>query len=204
MARYATVRDSDGAVVKITIWDGDTSKWSPPPGHTAILDNGTAQVGGTWNGSAFLPAPAPRVEEGPWFSVLGSDQVTNSITLIDLPLSMRLWAGKKYLIECHFWFRTAATTTGILFSFTGPASPTLFDLTAEIATSNTAFNMQRITAYDGGTPTTGIDVANTDRLARLRCLIQPSIDGTLQLRWRSEVNSNVTLRAGSQAQAQTV
>lgn len=37
MARYALVRDADGAVVNICEWDGDTKRWQPPAGHSARL-----------------------------------------------------------------------------------------------------------------------------------------------------------------------
>lgn len=36
-SRYAIVRDADSTVVNIVMWDGDTTKWQPPAGHTARL-----------------------------------------------------------------------------------------------------------------------------------------------------------------------
>jgi len=52
--RYAIV---DGAlVVNIVIWKGQP--WSPPLNTVAIPDpTGQAEIGGTWNGTAFTPAP---------------------------------------------------------------------------------------------------------------------------------------------------
>lgn len=46
MARYALVRDADGAVVNICEWDGDTKRWQPPAGHSARL---AADREGPWS-----------------------------------------------------------------------------------------------------------------------------------------------------------
>ncbi len=34
-ANWKVIRESDGVVVNVVRWDGDTKKWSPPPGHRA-------------------------------------------------------------------------------------------------------------------------------------------------------------------------
>jgi hypothetical protein len=146
----------------------------------------------------FVAPPA----QGPWFNILANDLTMSSNVLADVPgMSIQLWPNREYLFEGHLWFRTAATTTGILFSATGPTSPVGFDMTVETALTATSMNTQRITAYDGGIPTGSIDVAATDRLAKITGYIQTgAASGQLKLRWRSEVNlSQVTLRKGSRA-----
>jgi hypothetical protein len=39
--RYQIVEDATGHKVNVIIWDGDTSQWSPDPGFTVSLDDGT-------------------------------------------------------------------------------------------------------------------------------------------------------------------
>lgn len=159
-------------------------------------------------GMEYLPggntfaAYTPPVAEGPWFHVQAADQATTSNALVDVPgFQVHLFANRRYLFDCNLWFRTAATATGILFTVTGPASPVVLDLTVETALTLSTMNVQRITAYDGGTPTPSIDAANADRLCRMTGYIQTgAASGLLKLRARSEVNaSQVILRAGSRA-----
>jgi hypothetical protein len=55
---YAVI--AGGAVINIVIWDG-VSPWTPPAGTTIVptAGNANAQIGGTYDGSTFTPAPAP-------------------------------------------------------------------------------------------------------------------------------------------------
>ena len=55
MATYA-ILDGLNNVINVIEWDG-VSRWSPPSDCIARLSDGTAEIGGTWTGSAFLPAP---------------------------------------------------------------------------------------------------------------------------------------------------
>jgi hypothetical protein len=172
------------------------------PADQASVDNGTLILGMEWNGSAFV-VYVPPTPEGPFFYVQPSDLSTTSATLIDVPnFALQLFPGKRYLIDCHLWWRSAATTTGVLFSVTGPTSPVGVDVTVETALTTSTMNVQRITAYDGGVPTGSIDTANADRLCRMTGFIQTDINGgLLKLRARSEVSgSAVTLRTGSRAE----
>ena len=58
MANYAIVKD--GVIDNIVLWDGDTSKWQPPTGTTAVV-LGKHTVGTKFNGE---PSPNVEVEWG--------------------------------------------------------------------------------------------------------------------------------------------
>lgn len=212
LERIAIVRSADNVVVNICVRDTET-EWTPPNGHFAQLDDGTAQIGGTFVGGVFIPKSAPPadIEEGPWFAVANQDLTMQSNVLADVTgFRINVKPSRRYVFDLHLWFRTAATATGILFTATGPANPVGFDMTVEtaqtLASGVTGFNVQRITAYDGGAPTPSIDAASADRLCRVHGFLRTGPDeGPLQLRWRSEVNnSQVTLRQGSRASVRLV
>lgn len=58
MARYAII--VDGKVVNTTEWDGDTDKWSPGEGSTAVQSD-IANIGDGYADDVFTPAtPLPR------------------------------------------------------------------------------------------------------------------------------------------------
>lgn len=52
---YALV-DSSGVVVNLIVYDGK-AEYALPTGMTLVADDGTAQIGGTWDGTKFN-APA--------------------------------------------------------------------------------------------------------------------------------------------------
>lgn len=43
--RYAVVRTSDSKVVNLVTWDGDTTQWQPPAGHTARIATASDAIG---------------------------------------------------------------------------------------------------------------------------------------------------------------
>ncbi len=60
MSRYILVNE-DNVVINCIEWDGDTNKWSPPAGLTAILSD-EYQAGWLWDGDKLVD-PNPPVEE---------------------------------------------------------------------------------------------------------------------------------------------
>ncbi len=53
MARYALVENNKS--VNIVEWDGDTSKWSPPSGQTAVaIGTSAVGIGMTYTGAGFI------------------------------------------------------------------------------------------------------------------------------------------------------
>jgi hypothetical protein len=59
--RVAIVRTADNAVVNISVIDAANTDWQPPSGHTAVDDDGTAKIGGSYSGGMFSPPPPPYV-----------------------------------------------------------------------------------------------------------------------------------------------
>lgn len=57
---YAIVRDSDGLVLNVVLWDGE-AQWSPPAGTTAVPDatspDQQAVIGGTYSTETGFSLP---------------------------------------------------------------------------------------------------------------------------------------------------
>lgn len=78
MPRYAIIRA--GVVSNIVSWDGDSSKWTPGPNATAVLDpSGDAQIGGGYDGSVFTPAPPYVPVEAERFDQIGPKELVTAI-----------------------------------------------------------------------------------------------------------------------------
>jgi len=129
-----------------------------------------------------------------------SAQAVNSsnTTPTDVPgLTFNLVAGRRYYFRFMGRFRSAATTTGVGFTFSGPAvNFTHWWLQAQQAAAGTD-QMYQNTAAALATVlvSTGVVAANTDYLWQVEGIIEPSANGTLQLRCRSEVNaSQITIQ----------
>lgn len=153
--------------------------------------------------STVAASAASTLAAIPVTSVKGTTQVTeNAGTLTNATgLSFSLVANRM----CHFKFmgsfRSAATTTGIGLSFTGPAVTYAF-WSAQIEQGAVGtdqmftYSVANQLNYIGSSAS--VVAANTDYLWVVEGFVQPSAAGTLQLQFRSEVaGSTVTLNAGS-------
>ena len=56
MGRYALIVSASGAVGNVIEYDG-SSPFTPPSGMELREADANAEIGGTWNGSAFVRAP---------------------------------------------------------------------------------------------------------------------------------------------------
>jgi hypothetical protein len=56
MARYALIITASGLVDNVIEYDG-SAPFTPPTGQELRVASNDAEVGGTWNGSAFVRAP---------------------------------------------------------------------------------------------------------------------------------------------------
>lgn len=140
---------------------------------------------------------------GPLTKKLTSD-VTNSTTTIAnvTGLSFPVAANTDYRMVCSLLYRSAATTTGIKVSVTGPSTPTsvtgMFNTYVSAAAAATVQG-SLFRAYDGGVASTGVDTINVDTPGTLDVVLRNGANaGTLQVRFNSEVaTSTVTVKAGS-------
>ena len=132
-----------------------------------------------------------------------ADVSNSTTTFADITgLSFSVDANKDYIFEAWLIFQTAATTTGIAIAGNGPASPTAFVLHAAIPVGITLYASDSnlaSRAYDTGTPSTGIDVANANTLAHVVGILRNGVNaGTFALRFKSEVAASaVTIKIGS-------
>lgn len=76
MAHYAIIRDSDGLVVNMVIAN-DAVNVKAPLLHSVILATSDAAIGGSWDGSIFIPLPVPPPE--PPLPALTEDEVISRI-----------------------------------------------------------------------------------------------------------------------------
>lgn len=126
--------------------------------------------------------------------------VTNSsnTTPSDIPgLVFSLISGRRYHFKFLVRFRTAATTTGIGFTFTAPAmTDANYQVSIQQAGAGTDQMYQNATSNLATVlVNTAVAGANTDFMAIIQGFCTPSASGNLQLRTRSEVSgSQITVQ----------
>lgn len=135
-------------------------------------------------------------------ALVAADVVNNSATANTLQnvtgLSFTAAAGKTYRFWAKVWFTSAATSTGMRISVTGPASPTLLWYDTQRSTSATA-----VTSSNGHTAYNLPSAATTAALtagnfAELTGVVRPSAAGTVQITFASSAaNSAITVKPGS-------
>lgn len=112
-------------------------------------------------------------------------------------LAFALTSGRRYWFKFLVTFRTAATTTGIAFVFTGPSmTAARYKVSIRQAAAGTdSFFEDQAAAVTTTLVSTGVEALNTDYYAEIEGFCTPSASGTLQLQARSEVNaSQVTVQ----------
>jgi hypothetical protein len=130
------------------------------------------------------------------YAKLAADVTNTTVTLADATsLAFAVVSGTDYEFEFKVAFRTAAPTTGIGLALSGPAT-SLLAYQIRIPTSATAEVFANRNAFATELLSTAIDAAATPRLAFIRGVVRPAANGTVMLRFRSEV-------AGSEARVLT-
>lgn len=127
-------------------------------------------------------------------------QATNSAIAspTDVPgMAFAVTSGHLYVVKWFVVFQTAATTTGVGFTTSGPAM-TNSAWWAHITQGGSGVDLffeQQISGAMTSLVSASVVAANTDYTAMLEGFFQPSADGTLQLRTRTEVDaSQVTVQ----------
>jgi hypothetical protein len=108
-------------------------------------------------------------------------------------LSLAVPATGYYSFKAIVIFYTAATTTGIGLAMNGPSTSYLAYRTSIPTTGvqgTDAEMVEHVVAWDTGTATTGIDAANTRRVATIEGGFYASATGTLVVRFKSEVSTS--------------
>ena len=89
-SRYAIVRDSDGLIENVVLWDGE-AQWSPDEGYTAVADAANdstdreAVVDG-WYGAETFHGPTPAIDSIDPVSGAAAGGTTVTITGYNLNL----------------------------------------------------------------------------------------------------------------------
>lgn len=139
------------------------------------------------------------------YTVLGTQRDSTVVALADCTgLSFAVVSGTRYRFTFYVKFQTAVNTTGIRLSLNGPAT-TALNYNVVIPTSATAQVIGFRRAYNVETVGTGVDTANLPLLATIEGTITPSANGTVVVRFGSEVaTSNVSILAGSHVEVATL
>jgi len=129
-----------------------------------------------------------------------SAQITNNSNTTPTDITGMLFtltSGRRYYFKFMVTYQTAATTTGVGFVFTCPAM-TAANYKVEIrqaAAGTDQMYTNSAAALTTVLVSASVIAATTDYIASIEGFCQPSADGTLQLRCRSEVNgSQITIQ----------
>ncbi len=195
-----TVLHSDGTTIVEMV------KFTLPAGFTAIYDegsnwslqdvNGRELSNSTQNGSGAAVNALNLV-------VLASDVVNNNVvanTIADITgLSFSVTAGETYRFYAEIDISSAVTTTGGRLSVNGPAAPTRLSYKSIWPTTGSADGISSgLFAYDLPAASLASVAQTTGNIAIIMGYITPSANGTVVLRFASEVSSSaITAKAGS-------
>lgn len=171
-------------------------------GAVAVSGAGTAGQVFTSNGAGVDPT-FQNAGGGSGYRTkvtLGSDVTNNNATLNTLAdctgLSFAVTSGTRYGFQALIWYTAAATTTGSRWTLNGPAFTNLtyrsvYTLTATTVTTNNATAYSIPAASNASSLTAG-------NLAQIDGTILPSANGTLVVRFASEIASSaIVCKAGS-------
>lgn len=211
--RFLSVRNrhaSTANTITLQVFDGSTAyeiqKITLAAGEALIYDEAA--------GFAYLSALGlPKVAESQGGAqaavnalnlvVLAADVTNNNATantIADITgLSFPVTAGEGYFFRAVIDYTAAATTTGARFSVSGPAAPTRlayrsnYSLTATTETVNSG-----LTAYDLPAACNASSANAAGNTAIVEGQIAPSANGTVVMRFASEVASSaITAKKGS-------
>jgi hypothetical protein len=133
--------------------------------------------------------------------VLGTDVVNNNAvanTMRDVTgLSFSVTANHTYYFHATIFYTAAATSTGSRWSINGPAAVATWTSEYSLAATTTTRNANVLT-YDLPAACNATSAAVDKNQADLMGIIKPTADGTVIVRFASEVaGSAITAKAGS-------
>lgn len=188
-----------GRVGGVFLCTSGTRPANPTEGFT-VYETDT-NVYSYWDGSAWVTVLDPAAARV--YAVKGTATQTNNsnVTLVDITgLSFAVASGVMYHFKFMGLYQSAATATGISFTFSGPATTYIgWNMQVEQAAAGTdSMFVASATALTTVLTSASVVAINTSYAWELEGFVQPSATGTLQARFRSEVNlSQVTIVAGS-------
>jgi hypothetical protein len=197
MARTAIIRVGTGIVGNVLEL---TEPWMSPGWITVA--SLTAKIGDLWDGgTGFTPVtPAvtlPELTIG--FVTIDADVSTTLASFVDTGLSAPIPPARLFAFEAGIFWTSTVTTTGLGLAIAGPVSPVAVAGVTMIPNGAGTATIGSFGAYNVGTPSTGIDVINAVRYARLWGTLRTGgAGGPLHVRFRSEIaTTSVTVKADS-------
>jgi len=189
----------------LPIASGGTNSTATPTAGAVGYGTGTAHAytsAGT-TGQVLMSngSSAPGWKDSRTIVVLGSDVTNNNATantIADVTgLSFSVTAGTTYRFEATINYTSAATTTGSRWSINGPASPTILSYTSNYTLTATSQTVNYSSTYDSPSASNATSLT-TGNIAIIKGIIKPSANGTVTVRFASEVaNSAIIAKAGS-------
>jgi hypothetical protein len=166
---------------------------------SATTADSAAQVNRSTGDIEMRPLPAAS---GMTHVILASD-VTNSDvtanTLADVTgLSFAVISGNTYKFRFYVTYTAAINTTGSRWTITGPTATTISYI-QQYNLDGVSFQWASRTSYDAGNLSSGsTTTAGAANIAIVEGVITPSANGTVQLRFASEITASaITAKAGS-------
>lgn len=199
-SQTVTVLHSDGTnipeLLKVTLLAGESLIYDEAAGWKVLntLGQGKSTV---LNGGSGAAVNATNLV------VLASDVTNNNATantIADVTgLSFSVTAGETYFFRATIQYTAAATTTGSRWSVNGPASPTRLNYKSEYALTTTTNTVNEgVSAYDSPAASNATSAATGANTAEVYGFITPSANGTVVIRFASEVSSSaIVAKAGS-------
>jgi hypothetical protein len=197
VSHTATFRQFDGTdrfrLFQATILPGEQIIYQDGQGWTAYTAAGAAK---TANVANVVQSTSDTVVVIP-AAVTNSNATAN--TLADVTgLSFPVVAGTTYWFTFLVRYTAAVTTTGSRWTINGPASPTLLTYRSYYSLTTTSETLGQIaTAYQQPAAANATSIV-AGNLAEVTGIIRPSVNGTVQLQFASEVSSSaITAELGS-------
>ncbi|MDO8970728.1 MAG: hypothetical protein Q7U74_08575, partial [Saprospiraceae bacterium] len=166
-----------------------------------LYPHGTGKVNVRNNGINIPPGKTydvdgvPHMHAGLVRTAKQTAQITNSSNTTPADISglyFDLVSGRRYVFKFFVTFQTAATGTGIGFVFSSPAM-TAVNWKVSIRQGNAGTDQtyeNSATSLTTVLVSASVAAANTDYMAIIEGFCEPSANGSLQLRCRSEVNGS--------------
>jgi hypothetical protein len=198
LANTITLQIFDGTtafeVFKVTLAAGEQALYDGLVGWRYISAQGMPRTAS----SAGSMAPMVGVEQSSVLAadVINNNSVANSIANVT-GLSFPVIAGGVYEFGFLVDYTAAATTTGSRWTINGPAFSRL-SYGSQYSLSTTGDTFNNLGAYDLPAAANASSALTTGNIARIKGLIQPSVDGDVVARFASEIaNSAITAKRGS-------
>lgn len=200
-ANTITLIHTDGTnapeLVKFTLDAGDSLHYNEHNGWQAYDGTGKAKIRNDCK-AGTMPSTGGEIKMVVLASDVADSSGANTYTNLTA-MSFDVQDGKVYWFRFFGCYTAAATATGSAWSINGPASPTYLRYKSEYSLTTTSRTINEgVAAYDTPATANGTSATTGSNQVWIEGFIQPSADGTVIVRFATEVNgSAITCKAGS-------